>query len=532
MKQRIPKELSELKYTSRRRSIFSQLAKLLTHRVFFVGLFIVLQLAVLVLMVAYFSSYFIQFYIFCVVISWISVLWIVNRNSHPDYKIAWIVPIMAFPLFGGLFYLLFGGNQLSQWNQRRMERLGKMTREALKREGQEAENIIASNSAAGNQSRYLFRTSGCPPHVRTDAVYFPTGEAVWKSMLEEISKAEHFVFLEVFIIEEGVMWNTMLDILEEKAKQGVDVRLLYDDIGSLFTVPKNYAKQMQQRGISCAVFNPFRPVVSIRLNNRDHRKICVVDGHTGYTGGINLADEYINVKERFGYWKDNGILLRGEAVWNLTVMFLANWDYTTGMHESFEAYRPAVWPGEPYTGPGVIQPYSDSPLTQEAVGCNVYLNLINRATRYIYITTPYLVIDHTLTVALQTAAKSGVDVRIITPHIPDKKKVFEVTRAHYPALLEAGVKIYEFTPGFIHAKTFVVDDLYGVVGTINLDYRSLYLHFECGVWIYDHPVVHDIRDDFLETMSQSQEVCLESATRLGWLKRFYRALLRLFAPLL
>ena len=212
MRQRIPKELSELKYTNRRRSIFSQLAKLLTHRVFFVGLFIVLQLAVLVLMVLYFSTYFLQFYSFCLLISAISVLWIVNRNSHPDYKIAWIVPIMAFPLFGGLFYLLFGGNQLSQWNQRRMERLGKLSREALAREGQEAEQIISSNPAAGNQSRYLFRTSGFPPHVHTDAVYFPTGEEMWRSMLEEISKAKHFIFLEFFIIEEGVMWNTMLDI--------------------------------------------------------------------------------------------------------------------------------------------------------------------------------------------------------------------------------------------------------------------------------------------------------------------------------
>lgn len=522
----------EQQYNSKRRSIFSRIAKLLTHRLAFVGGFIILQLVLLVVMIGWFSTYFVQFYLFCLIISAIAVLWIVSRGIHPDYKIAWIIPIMSFPVLGGLFYLLFGGSQISKRNRQRMERQGRLNREALQDQTRESQAIIARNPQAGSQARYIFQASGCPPHIDTDAVYFPSGEAMWERMLEEIHRAEHFIFLEFFIVSEGVMWNAILELLEEKAKAGVDVRLLYDDIGCLFTLPKDYPKQLRQRGISCAVVNPFRPVVSIRLNNRDHRKICIVDGHTAFTGGINLADEYINQKERFGHWKDTGILLKGDGVWNLTVMFLSNWDYTTGRQESYDPYRPDRWLEKPVRMNGVVQPFNDSPLDQEAISSNVYLNLINRATRYVYITTPYLVLDHTMTQALCTAAKSGVDVRIITPHIPDKKSVFEVTRANYPALLEAGVQIYEYAPGFIHAKTFVVDDLYAVVGTINLDYRSLYLHFECGVWIYDHPVVADIHRDFLDTMNKSLRVRLEETTRLSWLKRLYRAVLRLVAPLM
>lgn len=522
----------EERYCTKRRSIFSRIAKLLTHRLAFVGGFIILQLLVMAAMVGYFSNYFVQFFFFCLLISAVAVLAIVSRGMHPDYKIAWIVPILTFPVFGGLFYLLFGGSQISQRRRHRMERLGQLKREALDWELQPPEPRIPQDAQAERLAHYLYRASGCPPHANTDVVYFPSGETMWQSMLEEIKKAEHFVFLQYFIVQEGVMWDALLDLLEQKAKAGVEVRLLYDDIGCLFTLPKDYPSKMRQRGIACAVVNPFRPVVSLRLNNRDHRKICVVDGHTGYTGGINLADEYINVKERFGHWKDTGILLRGSAVWNLTVMFLANWDYSTETQESYERFRPECWLKEPVQAPGIVQPFEDSPLDREAVSSNVYLNLMNRATSSVYITTPYLVLDYAMVQALCTAAKAGVDVRIITPHIPDKKSVFEVTRANYPALLEAGVKIYEYEPGFIHAKTFVVDGRYAVVGTINLDYRSLYLHFECGVWIYDHPVIAKIEEDFQATMAQSIPICLEQTTRLGWVKRLYRAVLRLVAPLM
>lgn len=520
------------RYHSKRQGIFSRIAKLLTHRLAIVSGLILLQLALLVVMVGWFSAYFVQFYFLCIFISALAVLGIVSRNSHPDYKIAWIIPIMAIPVFGGVFYLLFGGSQLSSRNRRQMERLGRLSRNALRERGEEDETLFAENAQARSQSNYILRASSCPPHGNTEAVYFPLGEEMWQRMLEEIDRAEHFIFLEYFIIREGVMWDSILERLERKAKAGVDVRILYDDIGCLFTLPYGYPGRLKEKRIQCAVVNPFRPVVSIRLNNRDHRKMCIVDGHTAFTGGINLADEYINQLERFGHWKDTGILLKGAGAWNLTVMFLSTWDYTTGAQEDYDSYRPECWQREPIVQRGVVQPYDDNPLDREAVGSNVYLNLITRATRYIYITTPYLVLDHAMTQALCVAAKSGLDVRIITPHIPDKKSVFEVTRANYPALLEAGVKIYEYTPGFIHAKTFIVDDLYAVVGTINLDYRSLYLHFECGVWLYNHPVIPDVLRDFQETMELSQPVLLEQTTRLSWLKRLYRAVLRLVAPLM
>ena len=338
--------------------------------------------------------------------------------------------------------------------------------------------------------------------------------------------------MEYFIIHPGVMWDGILEILERKAAQGVDVRVLYDDIGCLFTLPKHYAKTLQEKGIACKVFNPFRPVISLRLNNRDHRKICVIDGHTAFTGGVNLADEYINEIERFGHWKDGGICLRGAAVWNLSVMFLSTWNVDELEVEDFEQYRPNVYLPDPVPADGLVQPFMDSPLDDEEVSATVFINLISRANRYLYLTTPYLIIDHAMNEALCSAAKAGVDVRIITPHIPDKRRVFELTRAHYEPLVKAGVKVYEYLPGFIHSKTLVCDDKLGMVGTINLDYRSLYLHFECGVWLCGTHSVADIKRDFLDTQAQCDQVTLEEVQGQSWGKRFYRSLLRVFAPLL
>ena len=328
------------------------------------------------------------------------------------------------------------------------------------------------------------------------------------------------------------MWDAILEILERKAAAGLDVRVLYDDIGCLFTLPKHYARTLREKGIACKVFNPFRPVVSLRLNNRDHRKICVIDGHTAFTGGVNLSDEYINRVVRFGHWKDSGIRVKGEAAWNLTVMFLSSWGVTEEGEEEFSRYRPSTYLEEELPTDGLVQPFMDSPLDDEAVSATIYLNLITRANRYIYITTPYLIIDHAMMDALCTAAKSGVDVRLITPHIPDKRRIFELTRAHYGPLVQAGVKVYEYLPGFIHSKACVVDDQFGMVGTINLDYRSLYLHFECGVWLYQSRSVETIRDDFLATQAMSQQVQLAEIQQLSWWKRLYRNLLRVFAPLL
>lgn len=522
-----------------KQNIFKRIAMLLTHRLILSGVMILSQVWLLTTMIQVGSRYFVAFYFVCILLSLLAVLYLISKNGHPDYKIAWIVPIMAFPLFGGMMYLLFGGNWASKRSLRRMKHLEELRNNAL-HSSAERESIVApvlseldsANREAAVQSRYIFRTSFCPPHRDTEAEYLPTGELYFQRLLEELEKAEKFIFLQYFIIKEGIMWDSILEVLQRKATEGVDVRVMYDDIGCIFTLPLRYDKKLRESGIRCAVFNPFVPVISLHLNNRDHRKICVIDGHTGFTGGLNLSDEYINEWERFGHWKDTGILLHGEAVWNLTAIFLSCWEYTTGVEETdYDRYRPSVHHKGTFTSDGILQPYTSNP-GDDSVGSSVYMHLINRAKKYLYITTPYLVIDDAMNDALCDAARSGVDVRIITPHIPDKRYVFELTRAHYVPLLEAGVKIYEYTPGFIHAKTFAVDDEYGVVGTVNLDYRSLYLHYECGVWMYRCSAVADIRRDFQETQMLSQQIHLEQAARLSGLKRLYRAILRVFAPLM
>ncbi len=506
-----------------------KLMKLLTHRVFAVALSIVVQLAVLLVVLLYFNEYYQVFNWICRGLSLLIVIWIVGDRSNPSYKIAWIIPIMLFPIFGWLLYLLFGGNRLSKRTRLKMQSMNQVMVEELQHECSADTLALAAGEDMGNMARYIEQVAYCPVYGNTETEYFSQGEAQFASILRELQKAERYIFLEFFIIEPGVMWDSILAILEEKAAAGVEVRVLYDDIGSVFTLPRDYDHVLRKKGIQCRVFNRFLPVLSVRMNNRDHRKILSIDGKVAYTGGTNLADEYINAKERFGHWKDTANLLRGEAAWSFTVMFLNMWDFTAGVREDFEQFRP-----EPAAtaGKGFVQPYGDSPLDDEPVGETVYLNLINKAKRYVYLTTPYLIIDHATSTALVSAAKAGVDVRIITPHIPDKKIIFELTRAHYQSLLEAGVQIFEYTPGFIHAKIFAVDDRCGTVGTVNMDYRSMFLHFEDGVVLYDTPSVLDIKMDFLATQAVSEAISLEQCRAVLWPRRVLRALLRVFAPLL
>lgn len=507
-----------------------KLIKLLHHRVFLVAVAIAIQLAVLLIFLLRFNDYYREFNWFCRGFSFLIVIWIVGDRSNPSYKIAWIIPIMLFPIFGWLLYLLFGGNRLSRRTRQKMQSIDQVMVEELQSACMADTLAQKAGEDAGNMARYIEHAAHCPVYGNTETEYFPQGEMQFASILRELKMAKQYIFLEFFIIEPGEMWDSVLAILEEKAAAGVEVRVLYDDIGSVFTLPKDYDLILKKKGIQCRAFNRFLPILSVRMNNRDHRKILVIDGKTAYTGGTNLADEYINVKQRFGHWKDTAILLRGEAAWSLTVMFLNMWDFTAGKREDFTKFRPEIVPGEAVRG--YVQPYVDSPLDDEPVGETVYLNLINKARRYIYLTTPYLIIDHATMTALTSAAKAGVDVRIITPHIPDKKIIFELTRAHYQPLLEAGVQIFEYTPGFVHAKVFAVDDRYGTVGTINMDYRSMFLHFENGVVLYETPSVLDIKMDFLTTQSVSQAVSLEQCRAVRWPRRVLRALLRVFAPLL
>ena len=507
-----------------------KILRFITQRVVITALLIVLQALLLFGFIWKLDNYFVYFYAGSVLLSLLITLGIINSKSNPAYKIAWLIPILLFPAFGGLVYLLFGSDRTGRYLRKKLQGIGtemdNVIGEAYRRSG--AEQLPPD---AANQSRYISHCAYCPPYQNTTTEYLPLGEVKFERMVEELKKAKHYIFLEYFIIQEGKMWNTILDILRQKAAEGVDVRVIYDDMGCIMILPTGYDKTLEQMGIKCRIFNPFVPILSSRFNTRDHRKICVIDGNVGFTGGINLADEYINAYEKHGHWKDTSILLKGEAVFNLTVMFLSMWDYldgTTGKTD-YSRYYPTVWDEN---AKGYVQPFADNPLDDEAVGETVYLNLINKAKRYVYITTPYLILSSEMFTALTSAAKCGVDVRIITPHVPDKWYVHAVSRSHYQPLIEAGVKIYEYTPGFIHAKTFVVDDDYAVVGTINLDYRSLYLHFECAVWMYQTPSVAQVRDDFFKTQQISQEITLEECRSLSFPRRLGRSVLRVFAPLM
>ncbi|MCM1165701.1 MAG: cardiolipin synthase [Lachnospiraceae bacterium] len=467
------------------------------------------------------------------VIAVVIALLIVNSDMNPSYKTAWIILILSFPIFGVMFYIFFGNSHSGDRLRKRMNRFNEEERLLLPQNDELVRELCGETGIIGKQARYLYRFGGYPVYKNTSTTYFPGGEAKFEALVRELEKAERFIFLEYFIIQEGKMWNTILDILERKAKEGVDVRVVYDDIGCLLTLPYRYYDKLEKKGIRCKVFNEFKPIWSAKMNNRDHRKILVIDGHTAFNGGINLADEYINAYEKHGRWKDSAVMLKGEAVWSFTMMFLTMWNYLNGSKPaSYDYYMPRAEDIAPYKNGGYVIPYTDSPLDDEPVGENVYLNIINDAKDYVYITTPYLIIDNEMVTALTLAAKSGVDVRIITPHIADKWFVHAVTRAYYKKLIKLGVKIYEYTPGFIHAKNFVSDDSVAVVGTINLDFRSLYLHFECATWMYKTDCVSDVKADYLKTLEECREITYEDCLNVNIFVRLGRALLRLFSPMM
>jgi cardiolipin synthase len=508
------------------------LKNILFRRATLTYLAMLFQLLVLMAVIISFNQYFVFFYGISMVISIVAVLRIMNNKSNPGYKLAWIIPMLIFPIFGGLFYAFFGGNKASKRTKRSMKFIGNKTREVLVPESFILDEMAACSQSAANQSGYIQNYANYPPYNNTASEYLPTGEIKFERLKEELRKAEHYIFLEYYIIKEGLMWNSILDILVEKVKQGVEVRVIYDDMGCVLTLPYGYDKKLEKMGIKCCVFNTLIPVLSARINNRDHRKIAVIDGITGFTGGVNLADEYINAVERFGHWKDTAIMIKGEAVWNLTVMFLTMWGYLRGIEDDFGKYKKDIPINEGIPGDGYVQPFADSPFDDEPVGETVYLNLINKANRYVYITTPYLIVNNEFITALTAAAKSGIDVRIITPHKADKKLIFEVSRSYYKTLIESGVKIFEYTPGFIHSKMYVSDDEYGVVGTINMDYRSMYFLFECGVWLYGSSSVYDIKEDFLSTLEICRQITLEDFKEIKWYRTLADSVLRIFAPLM
>ena len=514
--------------------LLKKIAKLLFNRIFYVAVAILVQFGWIMMMVMRLATFSKYVDVLLKLVGIVIVLWILNKEINPSYKLAWTILILVLPILGVVLYLVFGRSRIATIMQQHFEQRIEESRDYLQDRPETRERLEKMDPSAANQSRYISDISRFPVHENTTAEYFQVGDDMFPVLVRELKQAKKYIFIEYFIIHDGVMWRTILDILEKKVKEGLDVRLIYDDMGCLTTLPHKYYETMRAKGIKCQVFNPFRPILNIIQNNRDHRKFCIIDGYVGFTGGVNLADEYINQKERFGHWKDTAVMLKGEAVWNMTAMFLHMWNVVTNNRQdsSLEEYLPHVWHPEAFEGDGFIQPFCDSPLDNETVGENVYLNIINRARDYVYICTPYLVIDNEMMTALCLAAKSGVDVRLMTPGIPDKKLVFLLTQSYYEQLLEAGVKIYEYQPGFLHAKSFVCDDEIGVVGTINLDYRSLYLHFEDGVWIYRNKVIGDIKKDFTDTLDYCNPVTLEFCRGRNIAVRAMQSILRLFAPML
>lgn len=508
-----------------------KLLKLLFNRVVIFGVALLLQLAWFLVILVRLSNYSVFISIGLTILSVFVALWLINKEENPAYKLAWIVPILLAPLFGGLLYLMVGNKKPSRKLRKRLENVGAET-DCFYAQGKSLiPEIERLSPYVAGQMRYTETVARYPACKNTTGRYYALGDTMFPDMLRALEEARHFIFLEYFIIGEGHMWNSILELLERKAREGVEVRVIYDDMGCVSLLPMGYDWYLEQKGIKCMAFNPFVPLWSLVMNNRDHRKMLIVDGHTAFSGGVNLADEYINEKARFGHWKDTGFCLHGEGVWNYTLMFLQMWHGFRREEEDLRTYMPHIWHPEPFRSDGYVQPYGDSPLDSEVVAEHIYLNILNQAKRYVYIFTPYLIIDNEMQTALCLAAKRGVDVRIVTPGIPDKKVVYQLTRSSYPPLLRAGVRIYEYTPGFIHAKSYVCDDEIAVVGTINMDYRSLYLHFECGTYFYQSSLVGQVKEDADKTIGKSREIQL-SDTRQGFWGGLFCAVLRVFAPLL
>ena len=458
-----------------------------------------------------------------------TILAIVNRNMPPESKVTWLL-IAVVPVFGSLLYLMFGERRLSKKEMKQLENMESMEfREDNSRELRL--KLKEENKAVyGMVKSLLSMDHNADLYNGTSSTFFPLGDQMFKQLLEDLRSAKKFIFMEFYIIDEGLMWDSILEILIEKVKEGVEIKLLYDDIGCMATLAGNYTKRLRKLGIDAHKFNKVIPRLTVAYNNRDHRKILVIDGQIGYTGGINLADEYINQIERFGHWKDSAVRIEGRAVKALTRLFLMTWYINQGEIEDFDKYH---MENRAVDGEGLYIPFGSGPkpIYKSQVGKAVYQNMINQATDYVYITTPYLIIDYDLTEDIRNAALRGVDVRIVTPFIPDKKLIQIVTRGAYPDLMEAGVKIYEYLPGFVHSKQVLVDDEIAVVGTINFDYRSLVHHYENAIWMYETPEIPKIRADFDNIFAVSREIKLETF-RVTWYQHLVKEIMQLFAPML
>jgi cardiolipin synthase len=514
--------------------------KLVFRRRSLVILTLLFQIAFIFFIIARAGRYLDFSYWVLYILSIIVCINILNKNEKPGYKITWIFIILLFPIFGGILFIILNFWSNPKKFRKAIDQNINDSRDAFYLAGNRLDELTNAYPEFKINAHYLQEYAGFPVYGNTRQEYLNSGETFFIKTLEEMEKAKKYIFLEFFIIKEGLMFNSILEILERKAAEGLEIRLMYDDLGCFFTLPPDFREKLKEKGIKTFVFNPFRPIVSSLQNNRDHRKIISIDGRVAFTGGLNLADEYINAVERFGHWKDAAVKIEGDGAWSLTLIFLQMWNLSKKKKDDYASFFPwrdsavehaAAGVEENFERWGYVQPYADSPIDLENVGEHVYIQIINQAKEYVYINTPYLIIDDNLLSALTLAAKSGVDVRIITPHRWDKWIVEITSRSYYRRLIQAGVKVYEYSSGFNHGKTFVSDDKIATVGTTNLDFRSLYLHFECGVLIYSSDTIMSIKEDFLSTLPVSQKITLKDCARNAF-QRIIQDVMRIFAPVM
>ena len=489
-----------------------------------------LQVLILLGVIIGFQSFLSEFFIGGIVTGLAVSLYILNTRTDPTAKLTWVILVMVFPVSGTLLYLYTELEVGHRSLRKRVATLVESTKTKIPQEEETIESFREKDPGAASIAHYLQRTGCFPVFDHTEVSYYSIGEDFFEKLIPELEKARHFIFLEYFIIDEGIMWGKILEILAKKVKEGVEVKLMYDGTNEFNTLPRNYPEMIRGLGIECKVFAPLSPFVSTHYNYRDHRKIVVIDGNTAFTGGINFADRYINRETVHGHWKDTAVMVKGKAVKGFTLMFLQMWNITE-KEPSFDPYLsfPTLAPEK---SEGFVIPYGDCPLDRDKVGERVYMDILNRSKRYVHIMTPYLILDSRMETAIKFAAERGVEVSIILPGIPDKLTPYSLAKSHYSVLLDAGVNIYEYDPGFIHAKSFVADDTEGVVGTINLEYRSLYHHFECAAYCYKTECIEDIEKDFQETLKKCRKITKKTIWKNYPFLRPVSFIAKVLAPLL
>ena len=493
-------------------------------------LMLVVQVLILFSILQWFGEFLPHIWSGTVLFTFVMVIYLLNSKLDPTAKITWLIVIMLLPVFGVLLFAYTQSEIGHRALKMRIDQIIENTKESIPQSPEVMKKFSEENRGAAALVHYMQRSRCHPVYEKTAVTYFPVGEKKFEEMLKQLEAAEHFIFMEYFIVDEGLMWGNILEILARKAAEGVEVRVMYDGTCEFALLPRDYPKRLKALGIKCKVFSPVAPFISTHYNYRDHRKILVIDGHTAFTGGVNLSDEYINVKSKFGHWKDTAVMLKGEAVRSFTLMFLQTWGISEKEidHERFLSFP--TMPVE--TAKGYVIPYGDRPLDDDKLGERVYMDILNRALEYVHIMTPYLILDGEIEAALKFAAERGVEVALILPGIPDKIVPYSLAKTHYASLLESGVKIYEYTPGFVHAKVCVSDTLEAVVGTINLDYRSLYHHFECAAYLYDTDCVPEIEADFQAALAKCRQVTKETIRKEKWYLKLLGCLMKAVAPLL